>query len=86
MPATLLGRLAIGMPFQRQGLGEALLLDCLERSLSNAKQVASWAVLVDAKNTDAAEFSRKHDFIAFPNQSGRLFLPMKRIESLFDEE
>jgi GNAT superfamily N-acetyltransferase len=86
MPATLLGRLAIAIPFQRQGLGEALLLDCLERSLKNAKQVASWAVLVDAKNTDAAEFCRKHDFVAFPNQPDRLFLPIKHIDGLFDDE
>jgi GNAT superfamily N-acetyltransferase len=86
MPATLLGRFAIATEFQRQGLGEALLMDCLERSLRNAIQVASWAVIVDAKGTEAANFYTKYDFIAFPNNPKRLFLPMKRIEGLFDDK
>jgi GNAT superfamily N-acetyltransferase len=86
MPATLLGRFAIATSFQRQGLGEALLLDCLEKSLRNAAQVASWAVIVDAKDTEAMDFYRKYDFIVFPNFPKRLLLPMKRIEGLFNDE
>ena len=83
IPATLLGRTAIAQTMRGQGLGEFLLLHSLERALQASRQVASWAVLVDAKE-DAREFYIKHDFIPFPGQPNRLFLPMKTIEKMFD--
>ena len=83
IPATLLGRMAIAQTMRGQGLGEFLLLHSLERALQASRQVASWAVLVDAKE-DAREFYIKHDFIPFPGQPNRLFLPMKTIEKMFD--
>ena len=83
IPATLLGRTAIAQTMRGQGLGEFLLLHSLERALQASRQVASWAVLVDAKE-GAREFYIKHDFIPFPGQPNRLFLPMKTIEKMFD--
>jgi predicted GNAT family N-acyltransferase len=83
IPATLLGRMAIAQTMRGQGLGEFLLLHSLERALQASRQVASWAVLVDAKE-GAREFYIKHDFIPFPGQPNRLFLPMKTIEKIFD--
>jgi len=83
IPATLLGRMAIAQTMRGQGLGEFLLLHSLERALQASRQVASWAVLVDAKE-GAREFYIKHDFIPFPGQPNRLFLPMKTIEKMFD--
>ena len=47
-----------------------------------SQQVASWAVVVDAK-AGAREFYLKHDFVALPLQSERLFLAMGAIERLF---
>ena len=83
IPATLLGRMAIAQTMRGQGLGEFLLLHSLERALQASRQVASWAVLVDAKE-GAREFYIKLDFIPFPGQPNRLFLPMKTIEKMFD--
>jgi hypothetical protein len=59
------------------------LLHALERALKGSLQVASWAVVVDAK-AGALSFYLKHDFIPFEMQSHRLFLPMKTIEKMFE--
>jgi GNAT superfamily N-acetyltransferase len=82
LPVTLLGRMAVALPLQRHGWGEFLLLHAQERALLGSTQVASWAVVVDAK-ADARKFYLMRDFAAFPTQPSRLFLPMKTIEQMF---
>jgi predicted GNAT family N-acyltransferase len=83
VPATLIGRLAVSTVFRGQGLGEILLMDALQRSLTLSRQVASVAVIVDAKDGQAMRFYRKYGFLEVPNAVGRLFLPMTTIEQLF---
>jgi len=83
VPVTLLGRLAVNKEFQRRGLGEILLLDALKRALPHSREVASAAVVVDAKDENARNFYVRHDFIPFPVQPSRLFYLMKSIEKLF---
>jgi predicted GNAT family N-acyltransferase len=82
LPVTLLGRMAVSASLQGQRLGEFLLMHALERAWIGSQQVASWAVVVDAK-AGAREFYLKHDFIALPAQPHRLFLAMATIEELF---
>ncbi len=82
LPVTLLGRMAVAQALQGSGLGEYLLLDALNRALRGSRQVASWAVVVDAK-AGARSFYLKHDFVPLPTFPDRLFLPMKTIEMLF---
>jgi predicted GNAT family N-acyltransferase len=83
IPATLLGRLAVGTSFRGQKLGEFLLLDALYRCLQQSSQVASAALVVDAKDEAARRFYEHFDFVALPDTPGRLFLPMRTIEKLF---
>lgn len=83
IPATLLARLAIDSAYRGQGLGEFLLLHALEKSLEHSQQVASAAVVVDAKDEVGRSFYLKHHFLELPDQPMRLFLPMKTIEKLF---
>jgi ribosomal protein S18 acetylase RimI-like enzyme len=80
---TLLGRLAVSTEFRGRGLGERLLMDALYRSLASSKQVASAAVVVDAKDASAARFYKKYGFIELPRVPRRLFLPMGTVEGLF---
>ena len=81
--ATLLGRLAISTAYQGQRLGEVLLMDALRRSLELSKQVASAAVVVDAKDDSAVSFYKKYGFLDLPKVQRRLFLPMGTVEQLF---
>ena len=83
VPATLLGRFAISQDFRGQRLGEFLLVDALHRSWQLSKQVASVAVVVDAKDDTAVSFYKHFDFIPLPTSPSRLFLPMRSIEELF---
>jgi len=58
-------------------------MDALNRCLSGSKQVASAAVIVDAKDERAAAFYKKYGFIELPKTPKRLFLPVAAIERLF---
>ena len=83
VPATLLGRLAVSNAYKGQGFGEILLMDALKRSLEASRKVASFAVIVDAIDENAAAFYRKYGFSGLPDIPRRLFLPMKTIELMF---
>jgi ribosomal protein S18 acetylase RimI-like enzyme len=80
---TLIGRLARDLTFRRQGIGEMLLIDALQRSFVNSATVASMAVVVDSKNDTAYKFYSSFGFISFSDTRERLFLPMNTIRHLF---
>lgn len=81
VPATLLGRLAVDRHHQGQGWGRFLLADALLRA--HRSEVASFAVVVDAKDENAVRFYERESFIGLPDQPRRLFLPMARVAELF---
>lgn len=86
IPATLLGRLARSVEFRGQGIGEVLLVDALKKALHNSAHVASWAVIVDAKDEEAVEFYGHYGFVPLPSKPNRLFLPMTSIQKMFPQE
>lgn len=83
IPTTLLGRLAIDIRFQGQGIGKYLLIDALKRSSDLADVIGSYAQIVEPLDLEAEGFYKKYGFIKLPN-SGKMFLPMKTIKTLFD--
>ena len=83
VPATLIGRLAVGQDYQGRGLGGHLLVDALKRSREASSRIGSVAVVVDAKDERANDFYAHYGFMAFPDHPTRLFLPMKTIERVF---
>jgi hypothetical protein len=84
--ATLIGRLARDLSFRGQGIGEILLTNALKMSLRMSRQIASAAVIVDAKDENAHGFYTEYGFISFPDARNRLFLPMQTIEDLFPDQ
>ena len=82
VPVALMGRLAVASSHRGRDLGEFLLLSALFLSWQASRQVALAAVLVDAKDDSARGFYERYGFIRFPDQSKRLFLPMKTVEQL----
>ncbi len=83
LPATLIGRLARGVDWKGQGVGELLLVDALKRALDTTRTVESVAVLVDAKDDRAKAFYHQYGFLELPGHQNRLFLPMRTIEEMF---
>ena len=66
-------------------MGEFLLLNALHRSLVQAQQIASSAVVVDAKDQNAEHFYLHFNFQPFQLTPLRLFLPMGQIGKIFLE-
>lgn len=83
IPTTLLGRLAIDNRFQNKGVGKLLLIDALRRSYDISKSIGSFAVVTDPIDESAEKFYDKYGFIKLPD-SGKMFLPMNTIRTLFE--
>jgi len=83
LPATLLGRLAIGSAFHGQQLGRFLLMDALHRSWRTTSEVASVGVVVEAPDETARAFYRHHEFTPLQDHPNKLFLAMATIEKAF---
>lgn len=77
LPAALVGRLAVDRRYHRKGLGSTLLADAALRVLKG--DVKALAVIVDAKNEDAAAFYRHQGFQPFLSRPASLFLPLGTI-------
>ncbi len=82
VPATLLGRLAVDRRYQGKGYGRFLLGDALYRAARS--EIASFAVIVDAKDENARRYYERESFLPFPDQPMKLFRPMTDIRRLFD--
>jgi len=80
VPAVRMGRLAVDQSFQGRGLGGAILADALQRSA--AAEIAAYALLVDAKDEQAADFYAHHGFIALPQQALTLFMPLATVQAM----
>ena len=80
---TLIGRLARDLAFRGQGIGELLLTDALQVALTMSRKIASFAVLVDAKDEKAAQFYGDFGFTAFPDSAQRLYLRMETVRKLY---
>lgn len=81
IPTTLLGRLAVDERYQGRGYGRFLLADALYRAVRS--EIASFAVIVDAKDENAKSFYERESFLPFLDQPLKLFRLMSDIEALF---
>lgn len=82
LPGILIGRLAIDSNHQGKKIGSYLLIDALKRSLLISDQIGINVVVVDAKDDKAAQFYRHYEFIEFPSNKLKLFLPINTIKAL----
>lgn len=80
VPAARIGRLAIDRRFLGRGLGGALLLNAAMRALRS--EIAVFALVVDAKDDEAAAFYRHHGFTAFASNSLQLIAPLATFRKL----
>ena len=76
MPAVLIGRLAVSMEHHGKGIGAILLADALDRIKAANESVAVYAVVVDAKDDEAASFYQHFGFQKLMTRGNRWFLPV----------
>ncbi len=81
IPATLPGRLAVDRRQKGKGYGRFLLADALYRV--SRSEIASFAVIVDAKDESARQFYERESFLELPDQPMKLFWPLADIRQLF---
>jgi GNAT superfamily N-acetyltransferase len=65
-----------------KGYGRYLLADALFRAVRS--EIASFAVIVDAKDEAARRFYERESFLPFPDQPMKLFRPLADIATLFE--
>lgn len=85
IPIVLLGRLGVAASEQGNGIGKILLVDAFHRTVRVASEVGISAVLVEAKNQDAASFYEHFGFQPMPDSPHRLVLPVKTVIGLFSD-
>ncbi len=87
VPVVILARLAVDRNAPSKRLGDALLLDALERSLQLADQLGIHAIEVDAIDQQARKSYEKYGFLPLPDNALHLYLPIATIrESLGSSE
>ena len=77
VPVARLGRLAVDQAYRGRKLGAALLWDAIARSARS--EVAVYALVVDAKDDQAASFYLHHGFASFGSQPRQLVLPLAKL-------
>ena len=82
IPVVLIGRLAVDLSVQGEGLGEFLLIDALRWAEYLAERIGIQAVEVDAINEAAKQFYERYGFLSLADDPHHLFLPMKVIRKL----
>jgi len=82
LPVARLARLAVAMRHQRQGLGELLLADALQRCLRLSAEIGMIGVIVDAKDERARGWYERYEFERLPDSPLALWLPTAAIEHL----
>ena len=75
-----MGRLAVDQSVKGSGLGAALLSDALGRA--SVAEIAADALIVDAKDSDAAGFYAHHGFIALTDQPLHMFIALATVKDL----
>ena len=81
VPVFRLGRLAIDLSVQSQGLGGQLLLAAGRRCLLVAAQAGGVALLIDAKNERVAEWYANYGAVPLLDAHLSLLLPFKTIHA-----
>ena len=80
LPATLLGRLATDLSARGVGLGRFLLVDAIKRAVRS--EIASFALMLDAKDETAAAFYERESFVRLPGMPIRLLRRMDDLAAL----
>lgn len=76
LPCFRMGRLACHKEQQGRGLGRLLVACAVDRCLTARKNIAAFALIVDAKKNEAEAFYRHYGFTPLRDKPGTLYLPL----------
>lgn len=75
----LLGRLGVATPWQRQGLGEALVMSAARIARRESLVVGGMFLAVDPKDDRLARWYASQDFASLGPRTRRMLLPLRRV-------
>lgn len=70
---------------QGQGLGEILVIDAMKRIKELSKQVAAFAIEVDALNARAYSFYTRFGFFSLADDRFHMYLPLASLDQRFED-
>jgi len=76
VPGVKLARLAVSLDWQRQGIGEILLVEAMQRALVIAENAGVIGLFVDAKDVSAKAYYERYGFEGTKERPLLLFLPL----------
>ncbi len=77
IPVIVLGRLAVSVDHQGQGIGRGMLKDAVFRAIGIAEQVGVKAMLVHAISSEAKRFYLRRGFVESPANDMTLMVTIK---------
>jgi len=80
VPIVLIGRLAVDVEHQKKGIGSILLVEAFKKVNEISKNVAVYAVMVDAKDDQVSGFYKHFGFVPLPESPNRLVYSIKDIK------
>jgi len=85
-PASIAGvklaRLAVDKNYQRQGIGEILMVEAMKRALIIADNAGVIGLFVDAKDEAAKEYYERYNFASLIDNPLKMFLPLATIKEI----
>jgi GNAT superfamily N-acetyltransferase len=84
VPVFRLGRLAVSLAMQGQGLGGELLVAAGERALAVSREVGGVAVAIDAKDDRAAQWYQRFGAVRLLDDPLKLILPLATIATVLE--
>lgn len=82
IPAVILGRLAIDLAWQGNGLGRALLAEVMRRSVLASSEVSARLVIVHAISPAAEAFYLHHGFTRLPVETPTLAIDLVKFQTI----
>lgn len=86
LPVILLGRLAVDLDYQNQGLGRGMLRDAVMRVVHASQDVGIFAILIHAISESAKRFYLSCGFVQSPVQPMTLMMTVKTARSILLQE
>ena len=84
VPGVKLARLAVSKLYQRQGIGEIMMIEAMKRALIVAENAGGIGLFVDAKDETAKTYYLRYGFVSLEDVFLEMFLPLSTIVQMFE--
>ncbi len=84
VPGVKLARLAVSKGYQRQEIGEVMMIEAMQRALVVAENAGGIGLFVDAKDELAKTYYSRYGFVSLDNALLEMFLPLSTIVQMLE--